>query len=431
MPRDASHSASKGARSFVGPKNLERRASSMEDTTMSTADDADSSTMPSSSPSVPTTADVVMVDWNNLSGDSPSGKAGLATALENAYGSSGTGILAIRNVPGFVKAKQAFLPLAHSLVQLPQDYLENNLTDESSLYNAGWSHGKEKLGDKPDLAKASYYYNPVTDTPGTESDRQKYPLSYPCNKWPDKALLPGFEEAATTIGKILKQAVIQLSRHVDALAQSKLHDYPTDFLYQHMRDTDKVKARLLYYYPLSQSTANEDTWIGWHNDSGFFTALAGDLYVNHTTGAVVECPDPAAGLYVVDRQDCVLRVTIPFDCLAVQMGECTQIVTGGTVTATPHCVRGVDPSISDTVARVSLPCFVDSRPDFALSMPASCSRQSVLDKSCTLRVPPLAKRWKQDGMSFGEFLKETFEFYYEWTGANAGKEGEEKAGHTL
>ena len=25
------------------------------------------------------------------------------------------------------------------------------------------SHGKEKLGDEPDFAKASYYFNPITD----------------------------------------------------------------------------------------------------------------------------------------------------------------------------------------------------------------------------------------------------------------------------
>ncbi len=26
------------------------------------------------------------------------------------------------------------------------------------------SHGKEKLGNKPDVAKASYYFNPISDT---------------------------------------------------------------------------------------------------------------------------------------------------------------------------------------------------------------------------------------------------------------------------
>ena len=28
-------------------------------------------------------------------------------------------------------------------------------------YNVGWSYGKEKLGDKPDFGKGSYYGNPL------------------------------------------------------------------------------------------------------------------------------------------------------------------------------------------------------------------------------------------------------------------------------
>ena len=35
------------------------------------------------------------------------------------------------------------------------------------MYNVGWSHGKEKLGDKPDFAKGSFYANPLFDEPGT------------------------------------------------------------------------------------------------------------------------------------------------------------------------------------------------------------------------------------------------------------------------
>jgi len=72
-----------------------------------------------------------------------------------------------------------------------------------------------------------------------------------------------------------------------------------------------------------------DSWIGWHNDSGFLTALAGDMYVNDVTGEAIANPDPNAGLYVVDREGESVRVEIPEDCMAVQLGECCQIVTGG------------------------------------------------------------------------------------------------------
>jgi hypothetical protein len=148
------------------------------------------------------------------------------------------------------------------------------------------------------------------------------------------------------MGMILKDATVELAKHIDALATKKCTDYPAQYLYQKMKDTDKVKARLLYYFPLSvadetndkdnangddspgtkvtKQQVSEDSWIGWHNDSGFLTALGGDLYVNHETGEAIDCPDPAAGLYVVDRNQQARRVALPADCMAVQIGECSK-----------------------------------------------------------------------------------------------------------
>jgi isopenicillin N synthase-like dioxygenase len=373
-------------------------------------------------------------------------------ALERALGENGMGLVAIRNVPGFVAAKQAFLPQAHKLVKLPIEYLEGDeLTDKESLYNAGWSHGKEKLGDgAPDLAKGSYYFNPVTDVPGSAQDRATYPLSYPQNKWPSHEMMgPDFKNQAVTLGCLLKNVVVELCRHVDALAAQKVgcgaNGYPADFLYNVMKDTEKVKARLLYYFPLETTkksipssssvecaavaTAAEDSWTGWHLDSGFLTALAGDFYVNHETGEILEqSPDPHSGLYIVDRHDQVRHVQIPPDCLAVQIGECTQICTGGAVVATPHCVRGcghmsaADDSntISTTplplhVARISMPCFIDTPPSFPLSVPRGSSREQVLQAGLqSRRIPPLEKRWTRNGMTFGDFLNDTFAMYYDW-----------------
>ena len=102
---------------------------------------------------------VVVVDYEDVvRHPSCSPVHSLASLLEQAYGSSSgsLGVLAIRNVPGFVEAKKKFLPMAHTLAHLPKTYLEEELTDASTMYNAGWSHGKEKLGDTPDWNKASF-----------------------------------------------------------------------------------------------------------------------------------------------------------------------------------------------------------------------------------------------------------------------------------
>jgi hypothetical protein len=64
---------------------------------------------------------------------------------------------------------------------------------------------------------------------------------------------------------------------------------------------------MLYYYPIKPAAVGDegkskDNWIAWHNDSGFLTGLAGEIFVNHDTGEVISNPEPdAAGLYIADR----------------------------------------------------------------------------------------------------------------------------------
>ena len=340
----------------------------------------------------------------------------LSSYIELAYGAGALGVLAIRNVPGFVDAKMSVLTQAHSLAHLPADELLR-LEDEKSLYNAGWSHGKEKLGDKPDFAKGSFYFNPLTDTPGSAEDRAKFPVSYPCNVWPTSTL-PNFEPCAKTLGKIMHDQVVALSVHIDKYAASKVPTYKPFQISDAMRVTEKAKGRLLYYFPLppqpDMGPPPPDSWIGWHNDSGYLTALAGDMYVDDRTGVQVPLPDPLAGLYVVDRSGDSVRVEIPSDCMAVQLGECVQVVTGGVLVATPHCVRGATPT-EVPVARVSHPCFIDCVPTTPITMPEGCTMEQVFGSGTDSKVPPLEKRWTHDGMLFGDFLQKTFSMYYEHT----------------
>lgn len=174
------------------------------------------------------------------------------------------------------------------------------------------------------------------------------------------------------------------------------------------------------YIRISFVFINRETTSSRHNDSGFLTSLAGDLYVDDTTGDPLPESkiDPEAGLYVTDRSGESIHVTIPQDCLAIQIGECVQILTGGVVVATPHCVRGPranwNPNSSTKVARISHPCFIDSKPTFPLYMPKGCTREDVCGGSGEGKVPPLKDRWTENGQTFGDFLQKTFERYYDW-----------------
>ena len=372
---------------------------------------------------------LVIIDYNDLLQTDPNDTKDLSERLSKAFGSdpNSLGVIAIRNIPSFIETKQSFLPLAHKLAHLPTEYLEEKLTDEASMYNSGWSHGKEKLGDKPDFHKASFYFNPITDIPGSEEDRKAFPVSYPINKWPDRNELPDLEDLGKKMGRLMRETVALLAIHVDAYVQSKCNSYNPS-MGDEMKKTEKVKGRLLYYYPLDanadsnaesddedEDEVGQDSWIGWHNDSGFFTALAGDLFVDHDTGRPIprRDVDSNAGLIVMNRNGKTIKVDIPEDCMAVQIGECLQIITGGIVVSTPHCVRGVDPKWdrekgSDVkVARISFPCFVDTVPSFPLKVPDGSSRESVLDSSVEgcAKVPPLCERFvKLLQMNLGNFV---------------------------
>ena len=98
--------------------------------------------------------------------------------------------------------------------------------------------------------------------------------------------------------------------------------------------------------------------------------------------------------------------------MGIQLGECLQIVSGGLLVATPHCVRGC--KRTPGVARISMPCFIDTHVTFPLSAPSGCTRSDVFRNTVAQKVPPLADRWTKDGVSFAEFLGDSFRAYYEW-----------------
>lgn len=345
---------------------------------------------------------VVVVNWNDL--QSPD--VDLGPKILEAFGLDGLGVIAIEGIPEWESMVKTTIPLAHKFVHLPKETLES-LEHAPSMYNAGWSYGKEKLGDKPDTKKGSFYFNPLSDNPRPEV-REQYPWALPENLWPSKEM-PELEVQFKSIGTKMHEVTVALATHIDkfGFGQKIAHELNTAL---------KAKGRMLYYYPLTQDDITElkdkpDGWIGWHNDSGFLTALTPDLYFNHETGEVVKNPEPeVAGLWIADRSGTLRRIIIPPNCMAIQCGECLQVITGGRLVATPHCVR--PPANTPGISRACCPLFVDCSPEFLLTSPNG--REAALLHTVKQWVPPLADRWT-DGQTFAQFLGDTFQAYYSWT----------------
>ncbi|GJN15166.1 hypothetical protein PR202_gb02059 [Eleusine coracana subsp. coracana] len=213
----------------------------------------------------------------------------LSGKIEEGLGPRGLGIISIADVPEFPELRKRLLRLAprHVVVvliaKLPED-VKKELEDPESRYNFGWSHGKEKLeSGKLDTFKGSFYANPVLDVPTTDDVLvSRYPSYCRPNIWPTDHL-PELETAFKALGKLILEVGLMLAHHCDL-------------------------------YGLT---------------CGLFTK----------DSLEIPCPDTAAGLYIQTRDNRVVKAVFEEDELAYQIGETTEILSGGHLCATPHCVQ--------------------------------------------------------------------------------------------
>jgi isopenicillin N synthase-like dioxygenase len=241
----------------------------------------------------PPTASIVSISYQDLVDFDPENVKNqeLVEKIGKAFGadSSCLGILAVTGIPNFTQQREALLPLAAQVANLP-----DLVTCESpeSMYSTGWSHGREQLAPgQPDMAKGSYYANPLTEdlvpaliareaNENQNEHRAAYwkeqgelhPAFYAANVWP--ASLPILRTAVTDMGQTVQKVGCLLARVCDAYCRA--HNVPTA-LHQLLSKSINAKARLLHYFhnPTKNNTEDGDDdgeplWCGWHNDHGTY-----------------------------------------------------------------------------------------------------------------------------------------------------------------
>jgi isopenicillin N synthase-like dioxygenase len=362
----------------------------------------------------------VTVDYSALQGD----PGPLRAAIAEAFGSDPhcLGIIVVKGVPGVVEARRRLLPLAATFAQLP-DADKAQYEDAASFYSFGWSHGKEKFNGIFDTAKGSFYANPQYDRPFSDEELAAQPslkqlvADYPeyCagNVWP-RAQVPDLEGAFKSLGQLIVGVGLHVARHCDDFVASVEPSF-AQVADQHMSaviDRSRIcKARLLHYFPYagpadgSAGGADGWTWCGWHFDHSSLTGLASAMYCDAThDNAEVPCPDPEAGLYIETRGGRIVRVATPPDALAFQMGEATQILTGGILRATKHYVRGAAGEAARHISRNTLAVFMQPNITDVLNPPPG---RSVSASADTVGV----RMWHPNE-NFGEFSRALFKEYY-------------------
>ncbi|CAM6129197.1 unnamed protein product [Calypogeia fissa] len=292
----------------------------------------------------------------------------LSENLEVGFGPSGLGIIAITDVPGYPQLRKKLLPLAQRVATLPED-VRKQLEDPPSRYSFGWSHGKEKLETgRPDQLKGSFYANLCKDMRTTSTVlMERYPTQCRNNLWP-KEHLPELESTMKELGSLIIEVGFLLAHHCDKYVSSRNPKAEVESLQKILRRSQCHKGRLLHYFPNFDSHGDDDlsSWCGWHRDIGSLTGLTCAMYTKG--GVEVPSPDPEAGLYIENREGKVVKAVYNADYLAFQLGETTEILSGGLFHATPHCVKAPRQEILG-VERNSFAVFMQPQWDEPLKLP--------------------------------------------------------------
>lgn len=172
--------------------------------------------------------------------------------------------------------------------------------------------------------------NPLVDCPTEDAALLRdFPTYCRPNIWPG-ADLPELEGAFKALGRLIIEVGCLLAKHCDRfLAARGVH--PSRSLHDTIAQSPCPKARLLHYFPpapASSSGVDEQVpaqWCGWHLDHGSLTGLTSAMFLDAALGDVGAPPDPQAGLYARTRAGEVVKVSIPVDHIAYQVGEAMQV----------------------------------------------------------------------------------------------------------
>eukprot|EP01132_Coremiostelium_polycephalum_P007971 gene7971-9804_t len=330
----------------------------------------------------------------------------LGDSIKEAYGYSGIGLLVVSGIPKIVELREKLLNLAPRYSSLP-DEIKDKTVHKKSNYSFGWSHGKEILkAGVFDEYKGSYYNNPQYDQPFSDDKMiEEFPESCHPNIWPVQDF-PELRPAFMELGQVIVGVGEMVAQQCDSYTKKEQPAYKDGTLKTIIRESLTCKARLLYYFPINEDDTERtrDSWCGWHNDHSSLTGLCPAMYFNMdpTNNSVkdsdVPCPDSGAGLYARTRDGKEVKVIIPKDCIAYQIGECSQIQTGGILRATPHAVQAIKYPESKNVGRGTFAVFMQPNVDVVLNTPTG-------KEDCAVGQ-------YKPGMNFAEFSKETITNYY-------------------
>lgn len=323
--------------------------------------------------------------------------------IELAFGEKGLGIILIEDIPNLKETRLELLKLIKKFAELPEE-IKNKYSHPESNYSFGWSHGKEKMKDNiPDLAKGSYYANPINDIITKDINlKNKYPELYSDNIWPTNEL-PDLELYFKKMSDIQINIGYRMCKLFDVFLNEKtnnLHELNT--IYNLISKSNTYKGRLLHYF---SNKNNKGNLCGWHVDHGGITLLLSPMYFDQEK--IINLIDNSC-LFVKSFNNKNVKINIPENCIAIQTGEMIQYFSGGYIRATPHCVKS---TLNNNFTREQFALFMDCSSEQKLIKPTYYKEDYDICYNLPEGVPKLKDRLK-DTTTYKELVKKTVNCYY-------------------
>jgi hypothetical protein len=173
----------------------------------------------------------------------------------------------VRGVPGLAPLRQRLLPLASDFAALP-DSVRAKYERPEAVYCFGWSHGREMFNGQPgtahaqmstppaltgtarraprraDVAKGSYYNNPLLDRPTEDAATMaRFPAYCMPNVWPAGGDCPDLEPAFKALGRLVVDVGVLVGDQIDRYAATAVPGYPAHYLHTVIRSSLACKVR--------------------------------------------------------------------------------------------------------------------------------------------------------------------------------------------
>lgn len=327
-------------------------------------------------PAVPT------VSLTDIRSEDPARRDRAAEALKVGFGTFGLVYVADH---GLTPAEQdrfydAFLRLTQRPESEKQKYARADL-----WYQRGWTPPNTEKAvaaeGQPDF-KECWFAAPMAYD---EAATKVHPELYAPNVWPEGD--DAFREVYMQMGRLLHGVGETL---LQGVAQS--YGLERDALVKLVQGAPHV-FRALRYLPLNEAQASAGVlWGEEHTDFNLLTILPGGRFLD-PQGKACPKPDEASGLFLRTRPSAehpngqLVPGVAPPGCMVAQVGQQLEILTGGTLIATPHVITA--PKVPD-YSRLSSAHFVHVHTDVVLQPMGPFRSEATLE---AYRPPVLASTY--------------------------------------